>query len=89
MREKHAQKGLPRPDMETARQQCLQHGITAPDLATVKDFIRFYISTSKPHLDFLWPTVNSINTMAEWFFAGLHRSQGPRLMKGSGARFTT
>ena len=37
--------------------------VTAPDLATVKDLIRFYIATSKPQLDKVEkrPTADSIN----------------------------
>jgi hypothetical protein len=40
-----------------------------PDLATLKDFLRFYIATSRPRLAEKL-TVDSINTFAEWFFAG-------------------
>ena len=40
-----------------------------PDLETTKDFLRFYISTSRPVIS-TKPTVDSINTVAEWFFAG-------------------
>jgi len=44
----YAKKGLSPPDEETARCQYLGQNVTAPDLATVKDFIRFYVATSKP-----------------------------------------
>ena len=47
----------------------------APDLATVKDFLRFYIGTSHPRLADR-PTADSINTIAEWFFAGFTRVTG-------------
>ncbi|KAL9022900.1 MAG: hypothetical protein Q9196_007479, partial [Gyalolechia fulgens] len=47
-------------------------GIKAPDLATVKDFLCFYIATSRPRLT-EQPTVDSINPVAEWFFAGFTR----------------
>jgi hypothetical protein len=60
------------PDEEAARKKYLHHGAAAPDLMTVKDFIRFYISTSRPQLTDK-PTVDSINTVAEWFFAGFTR----------------
>jgi len=52
--------------------------VTAPDLATVKDFIRFYVATSKPQLDKVEkrPTADSINIAAEWFFAGFTRVTG-------------
>lgn len=72
----HREKGLPSPDVETARLQCLQPGIAAPEPVIVKDFIRFYISTSKPRLDAHRPTVDSINTVAEWFFTGFTRVAG-------------
>jgi hypothetical protein len=41
----------------------------------VKDFLRFYITTSRPQLTDK-PTVDSINTVAEWFFAGFTRVTG-------------
>ena len=52
--------------------------MAAPDLATVKDFIRFYIATSKPQLnkEGKRPTADSINIAAEWFFAGFTRVTG-------------
>jgi hypothetical protein len=76
MKKEHTQKSLTPPDEETARNQCLYRGIAAPDLATVKDFLRFYIATSRPRLDADKPTVDSINTVAEWFFAGFTRVTG-------------
>jgi hypothetical protein len=76
MRKECARKGLPPPDEETARRQHLRPGVAAPDLATVKDFIRFYIATSRPRLDAEKPTVDSVNTVAEWFFAGFTRVTG-------------
>lgn len=42
----------------------------------VKDFVRFYVSTSRPRLDAHRPTVDSINTVVEWFFAGFTRVTG-------------
>ena len=78
MRKEYAQKGLSPPNEETARGQYLGQNVTAPDLATVKDFIRFYIATSKPQLDKREkrPTADSINIAAEWFFAGFTRVTG-------------
>jgi hypothetical protein len=66
------ERGLPAPNEEAAREQCLRSG---PNLATVRDFIRFYIATSRPRLA-EQPTVDSINTVAEWFFAGFTRVTG-------------
>jgi hypothetical protein len=45
---KYARTGLPPPDKDMARAKYLREGIAAPDLATVNDFLRFYIATSKP-----------------------------------------
>ena len=69
-------KGLSSPDEETVRRQHLRANAAAPDLATVKDFLRFYIATSRPRLDADRPTVDSINIVAEWFFAGFTRVTG-------------
>jgi hypothetical protein len=44
-------------------------GVEAHNLATAKDFLRFYIVISRPWLAEKL-TVDSINTVAEWFFAG-------------------
>ena len=51
------------PDEAEARQLCLGEEVEAPDLANLKDFFRFYIATSQERID-------SINTFAQWFFAG-------------------
>jgi hypothetical protein len=72
MQQDHAEQGLPLPDEHLAREHCLRPSIDAPDLATMKDFLRFYIATSRPMLT-KKPTVNSIDTVAEWFFAGFSR----------------
>jgi len=76
MRKEYAQKGLSPPNKEAARRQHLRPGVATPDLATVKDFIRFYIATSRPRLDAERPTVDSVNTVTEWFFAGFTRVTG-------------
>jgi hypothetical protein len=75
MRQESAKQGLPDPDEDAAREHCLRSGIGAPNLATVKDFLRFYIATSQPILANI-PTVDSINTVAEWFFVGFTRIIG-------------
>jgi len=43
-----------------------------PDLTAVKDFVRFYVATSQPQIGEK-PTINPINTVIEWFFAGFTR----------------
>src|SRR5271155_732915 len=43
---KDLQRDLPSPDEDCARHHCLRERMEAPDLATVKDFFRYYISLS-------------------------------------------
>lgn len=64
--------GLPFPTEDDARAQVLCVGVAAPEIAEIKDFLRFYAMSSRPTLDVV-PTVDSINTIAEWFFAGFER----------------
>jgi hypothetical protein len=71
-----AQQGRSPSNEKTIRREHLGAGATAPDLATVKDFLRFYIATSQPRLDADRPTVDFVNIMAEWFFAGFTRVTG-------------
>jgi hypothetical protein len=70
-----AEQGLPFPNKHLAQEHCLRPNIDAPDLATVKDFLRFYIATSRPVLT-KKPTVDSINTVTEFFLAGFTRVTG-------------
>jgi hypothetical protein len=41
MRKDALQRGLPAPDEACAKHHCLQQGVEAPDLATIKDFFDF------------------------------------------------
>jgi hypothetical protein len=66
---------MPFPDEGAARERWPRHDVEAPDLESVKDFLRFYIATSQPKLADK-PNVDSINTVAEWFFAGFTRITG-------------
>jgi hypothetical protein len=50
------------------RERCLGKGVDAPDVPIVKDFIRFSAAASRGKIVEL-PTVDSVNTFAEWFFA--------------------
>jgi hypothetical protein len=75
MRRDAEKRHLPLPDEEMAHEDCLRPGIAAPDLVTVKDFVRFYVATSRPKLSNK-PTADSINKVAEWFFAGFTRVTG-------------
>ena len=78
IREDALQRGLPAPDEACARHHCLHQGVEAPDLATIKDFFRFHIATSCGRIA-AKPTVDSINTNAEWFFAGFTRITGTEI----------
>ena len=69
------QRGLPLPTEETAQEQCLRSGAKALDLVTMKDFLRFYIATSRSRL-VEKPAVDFINIVTEWFFAGFTRVTG-------------
>jgi hypothetical protein len=75
MRRDALQRDLPAPDEACVRHHCLHQGVEAPDLATIKDFFRFHIATSCGRI-VAKPTVDSINTNAEWFFAGFTRITG-------------
>jgi hypothetical protein len=77
MQRESLRRELPPPDEDSARQHCLRKGVDAPDLATVKDFLRFHVSISRGYIDEdEKPTVDSVNTHAEWFFAGFTRVTG-------------
>jgi hypothetical protein len=66
------QKGLPIPDEAAIREQVLRKNVEASDLATVKDFLRFYAAASKGKIKEKI-TTDSLNTFAEWSFAGFSR----------------
>lgn len=68
-------KGLQPPDEAPAVKHYLGNGVEAPDLATVKDFFRFYVATSRGRIvDKV--TVKSVKSEAEKFFAGFTRRTG-------------
>ncbi|KAI9773208.1 MAG: hypothetical protein M1839_002216 [Geoglossum umbratile] len=61
---------------ESARlEYCFPKGAPCPDLATTKDFLRFHIALSQGRIRDK-TTVDSVNTFAEWFFAGFTRVTG-------------
>src|SRR5256885_3152725 len=72
MKEDALQKGLPVPDEAAVRERVLRKNVEAPDLATVEDFLRFQAATSKGKIR-EEVTSDSLNTFAEWFFAGFSR----------------
>jgi hypothetical protein len=56
----------------------LGQGVSAPDLATVKDFLRFYAATGRGKIDKKSNkiTADSLCSVGEWFFAGHARVTG-------------
>lgn len=54
----------------------LGEGVSPLDLATIKDFLRFHVAISRGRIDDERITVDSVNTFAEWFFAGFARVTG-------------
>lgn len=72
MQQESSQRDLPLPDEDVAHQRCLRSGAEAPYLTTVEDFLRFYVTTSRPQLSHK-PTVDSVNTVTEWFLVGFTR----------------
>ena len=54
------------------RELVLAKNVEAPDLATVKDFLRFKAAAGKGMI-IEQTTYHSLNTFAEWFFAGFTR----------------
>lgn len=71
----HLERGLPALSKEGVRSEYLGPDTKVPDLATVKDFPRYYIHTSQPRLAD-GTTADSMRTVSEWFFAGFTRVTG-------------
>jgi hypothetical protein len=80
MREDFARSGLPPPDEAMVRERCLGEGVDAPNVPTVKDFIRFSAAVSHGKIVEL-PTVDSVIAYTEWFFAGFTRVTGTPTIK--------
>ena len=72
MKEDALREGLPIPDEAAVWDRVLRKHVEAPDLVTVKDFLRFHAATSKGKIRKII-TSDSLNTFAEWFFAGFSR----------------
>ena len=60
----------------TTGPQRLEEGVLPLDLATIKDFLRYHVAISRGRIDDERITVDSVNTFAEWFFAGFARVTG-------------
>ena len=54
------------------REPFLEKGVDAPNLAIVKDFLRFYIVISRDKI-VEKITNDSFNAVTKWFFAGFNR----------------
>ena len=67
--------GLSIPDETVVRERVLRVNVEAPDLITVKDFLRWHAATSRGKI-VTAVTSDSLNTVAEWFFAGFSRVTG-------------
>lgn len=65
----------------TMEAQSLREGLPPLDLASIKAFLRFIVPTSQGIIDNGQKkvTVDSMNTFAEWFFAGFARVMGNRI----------
>ena len=81
MKEDALDRGLPIPDEAAIRERVLSENVEAPDLATVKDFLRFQAATGQGMI-VKRITCDSLNTFAEWFFAGFTRVTGTQTDAG-------
>lgn len=63
-------------DACSTKARSLREGLPPPNLATIKDFLRFHVAISRGRIDDERTTVDSVNTFAEWFFAGFARVTG-------------
>lgn len=80
MKEDALQEGLPVPDEAVVRERVLGANVEAPDHATVKDFLRWHAAISQGKI-VEKVTCDSLNTMAEWFFASFSRVTGTPTLK--------
>jgi hypothetical protein len=64
MKEDALQKGLPVLDEAAVREQVLRKNVEAPDLTTMKDFLRFHAPTSNGKIQ-EQVACDSLNTFAE------------------------
>jgi len=71
---------FPLPTKPWVRERCLGKGVDAPDVPTVKDFIRFSAAASRGKAAEL-PNFDSVKAFAECFFAGFTRVTGTPTIK--------
>src|SRR4051812_31412576 len=66
------QKGLPAPNEAAVQELVLAQNVEAPDLGTLKDFLRCKAAAGKGMM-VEQTTCDSLNTFAEWFLSGFTR----------------
>jgi hypothetical protein len=71
MREDAIRRGVTPPDERTVRERCLGKGVEVPDLAAVKDFLRFQASVMRGKIEER-PTDESLNSFAEGAFCAIN-----------------
>lgn len=71
----HAARGLSGPSEDEVRTRHLGRGTPLPDLAVVKEWVRYYIAASYPVLTTTM-TTDSMGTISESFFAGFEQATG-------------
>jgi hypothetical protein len=77
VKEDTLERELPIPDEAIIRDRVLRKNVEAPDLTTVKDFLRFQAATGQGMI-VEQITCDSLNTFTEWFFAGFTHVTGTR-----------
>ena len=71
----HAARGLSGPSEGEVRTHHLGRSTPLPDLAVVKEWMRFYIAASYPILA-MKMTTDSMGSISEYFFAGFEQATG-------------
>jgi hypothetical protein len=66
MREDVIRRGIAPPDERTVRERCLGKGVEVPDLAALKDFLRFQACVMRGKIKER-PINKSLNSFTEWF----------------------
>lgn len=80
VKEDALQEGPPIPNEAVVRERVLGANVEAPDHVTMKDFLCWHAAVSRGKI-VEKATCNSLNTIAEWFFAGFSRVTGTPTLK--------
>ena len=78
--EERDDQGLPSVGEASIQRRVLGEGVTAPDIVVIKDFFRFFATISHRKIKDRM-TADSLNTNAEWVFAGFKRLTGTGIYK--------